>query len=121
MVARRWALRRLILRPVTTIRWLWRLQLNIITTSVGRRIIVRRRWVVAVVVVRLLRLRCLVLVLVLGVLRLGVVGCLAVAWRRATESPAGAAVRLVAALSATTGGDTSASGVSETERDGSVR
>ena len=43
------------------------------------------------------------------------------AWRRATESPAGAAVRLVAALSATTGGDTSASGVSETERDGSVR
>jgi hypothetical protein len=36
-----------------------------------------------------------------------VVGCLAVAWRCATECPAGAAVRLVAALSATTGGDTS--------------
>jgi hypothetical protein len=30
-----------------------------------------------------------------------------VAWRCATESPASAAVRLVAALSATTGGDTS--------------
>ena len=87
------------------------MQLNIVvTTSVGRGVIVRRRRVVAVVVVGLLGLRCLVLVLVLRVLRvlrLAVVGRLAVAWRCATESPAGAAVRLVAALSATTGGDTS--------------
>ena len=109
------------MRPVTTIRRLRRLQLNIVvvSTSVGRGVVVRRRRVVAVVVVRLLGLRRLVLVLVLRILRVlrasGVVGCLAVAWRRAAESPAGAAIRLVAALSATAGGDTSSSGVSEHE------
>lgn len=105
------------MRPVTTIRRLRRLQLNIVvTTSVGRSVIVRRRWVVAVVVVWLLGLRRLVLVLVLRVLRVlrasRVVGCLAVAWRCATECPAGAAVRLVAALSATAGCNTSGLGVS---------
>lgn len=112
LAVRRRPLRRLILRPVTTIRRLRRLQLDIVvTTSVGRGVIVRRRRVVAVVVVRLLCLRRLVLVLVLRVLRIlrpsRVISCLAVAWRCAAESPAGAAVRLVAALSATAGGDTS--------------
>jgi hypothetical protein len=107
---------------MTTIRRLRRLQLNIVvTTSVGRSVIVRRRRVVAVVVVRLLSLRRLVLVLVLRVLRVlrasRIVGCLAVAWRCATECPAGAAVRLVAALSATTGGDTSDFDVSGSEMD----
>jgi hypothetical protein len=49
----------------------------------------------------------LVLILLVGVLRLSVVGRLAVAWGCATKSPAGATVRLVAALSATTCGDAS--------------
>jgi hypothetical protein len=49
----------------------------------------------------------LVLLLLLVVVRLGVVRRLAVAWRRATESPACAAVRYVATLSATAGGYTS--------------
>lgn len=120
LAVRRRPLRRLILRPVTTIRRLRRLQLDIVvSTPVGRSVIVRRRRVVAVVIVRLLGLRRLVVVLVLRVLRIlrasRVVGCLAVAWRRTAKSPAGAAVWLVAALSATAGGDTSGWGVSESE------
>lgn len=96
------------------------MQLDIVvTTSIGRSVVVRRRRVVAIVVVWLLRRLVLVLVLrVLRVLRASrVVGCLAVAWRCATECPAGAAVRLVAALSATAGGDTSGLGVSGSEMD----
>jgi hypothetical protein len=46
----------------------------------------------------------LVLLLLLVVVRLGVVRRLAVAWRRATEGPACAAVGNVAALSAAAGG-----------------
>ena len=100
-----WSLGRLILRPITTISRLWRLQLNIVVASVGRSIIVRRRWVVAIVVVGLLRR--LVLLLLLAIVRLRVISSLTVAWRRATQSPACAAVGLVAALSATTGSDAS--------------
>jgi hypothetical protein len=98
-LTRRRALRRLILRSVTSIGGLRLLQLNVVTTSVGGRIIICRRRVVAVVVVGL----CSVLLGRLVLLRLRVVRRLTVAWRCATESPSCAAVGLVAVLSATAG------------------
>jgi hypothetical protein len=102
-LAGRRSLRRLILRSVTSIGGLRLLQLNIVAT-VGGRIIICRRRVVAVVVVRLSGMLLGRLVL----LRLRVVRRCAVAWRCATDSPACAAIRCVAALSATTCGHASA-------------
>jgi hypothetical protein len=100
----RWrSLRRLILPSSTSISRLRRLQLNIIVpSSVGRSVVIRRRRVVAVVVVGLLGLRLRVVRLLSRLL--GVVCCCAVAWRRAAESPAGAAVGLETTLSAAAGG-----------------
>jgi type IV secretory pathway TrbD component len=102
-MTRRRSLWRLVLPARTSISRCRRLQLNIIVpSSVGRSVVIRRRRVVAVVVVRLLGLRLRVVGL-LGVL-LWVVGRCAVARRCAAESPACAAVGLETALSAAAGG-----------------
>jgi hypothetical protein len=102
-MTRRRSLWRLVLPARTSISRCRRLQLNIIVpSSVGRSVVIRRRRVVAVVVVRLLGLGLRIVRLLSILLR--VVGCCAVAWRRAAESPACAAVGLETALSAAAGG-----------------
>ena len=106
---RRRSLRRLVLPPSTTISRLRRLQLNIVVpSSVGRSVIIRRRRVVAVVVVRLLGLRLRVVRSLSGLL--GVVGRGAVAGGSAAEGPACAAVGLETALAAAAGGYASEGG-----------
>ena len=106
---RRRSLRRLVLPTRTPISGLRRLQLNIVVpSSVGRSVIIRRRRVVAVVVVRLLGLRLRVVRSLSGLL--GVVGRGAVAGGSAAEGPACAAVGLETALAAAAGGYASEGG-----------
>jgi len=103
-MSRRRSFGRLVLHSRASIGGLRRLQLDIIVpSSVGRSVVIRRRRVVAVVVVRLLGLRLRIVRLLRGLLR--VVCRRAVAWRCATEGPACAAVGLETALSATARGD----------------
>lgn len=104
-MARRRSLGRLILRPVTTIGRLRRLQLNVVVASVGRSVVVGGRWVIAVVVIRLLRR--LILLLLLAVVRLRIVCRLTVARWCATQGPTCATVGSVATLSATTSSNAS--------------
>ena len=102
---RRRSLRRLVLPTRTPISGLRRLQLNIVVpSSVGRSVIIRRRRVVAVVVVRLLGLRLRVVRLLRLLAGRRVVGRGAVAGGSAAEGPACAAVGLETALAAAAGG-----------------
>lgn len=99
------SLRRLVLPTRASISGLRRLQLNIVVpSSVGRSVIIRRRRVVAVVVVRLLGLRLRVVRLLSLLAGRRVVGRGAVAGGSAAEGPACAAVGLETALAAAAGG-----------------
>ena len=108
---RRRSLRRLVLPTRASISGLRRLQLNIVVpSSVGRSVIIRRRRVVAVVVVRLLGLRLRVVRLLRLLAGRRVVGRGAVAGGSAAEGPACAAVGLETALAAAAGGYASEGG-----------